>query len=62
MRPSTFNSLAKCTRQPRCILEARRVQQYADLPVPDGWHEAYACGEVDTGRYQHCRGRYMTHD
>jgi predicted metallo-beta-lactamase superfamily hydrolase len=36
----------------RCLLEARRVQLYKEMPVPDGWHEAYARGEADTGRYR----------
>ena len=35
--------------QPRCLLEARRRQLYAEMPVPDGWHEAYARGEALTG-------------
>jgi predicted metallo-beta-lactamase superfamily hydrolase len=29
------------------ILEARRDELYAALPVPQGWHAAYARGEVD---------------
>jgi predicted metallo-beta-lactamase superfamily hydrolase len=41
--------------QPRCLLEARRAQLYEEMPVPDGWHEAYAQGEADTGRYQDYR-------
>jgi predicted metallo-beta-lactamase superfamily hydrolase len=32
--------------QPRRLLEARRVQLYKEVPVPDGWHEAYARGEA----------------
>jgi predicted metallo-beta-lactamase superfamily hydrolase len=40
----------------RCLLEARRVQLYKEMPVPDGWHEAYARGEADTGSYQDYRG------
>ena len=34
--------------QPRRLLEARRVQLYKEVPVPDGWHEAYARGEALT--------------
>jgi predicted metallo-beta-lactamase superfamily hydrolase len=41
--------------QPRCLLEARRLQLYEEMPVPDGWHEAYARGEADTRRYQSYR-------
>lgn len=28
------------------LLEARREELYRDYPVPEGWHEAYAPGEV----------------
>jgi predicted metallo-beta-lactamase superfamily hydrolase len=38
--------------QPRCLLEARRLQLYEEMPVPEGWHEAYTRGEADTRRYQ----------
>ena len=31
----------------RSLLEAERVLWYRKLPVPEGWHEAYARGEVD---------------
>jgi len=31
----------------RNLLEAERVSWYRRLPVPQGWHEAYALGEVD---------------
>lgn len=31
----------------RSLLEAERVLWYRKLPVPNGWHEAYARGEVD---------------
>ena len=31
----------------RNLLEAERVFWYKKLPVPEGWHEAYARGEVD---------------
>jgi predicted metallo-beta-lactamase superfamily hydrolase len=41
--------------RPRCLLEARRKQLYEEMPVADGWHAAYARGEVDTGRYQRYR-------
>jgi predicted metallo-beta-lactamase superfamily hydrolase len=32
---------------PRDLLEAERVLWYKKLPVPEGWHQAYAQGEVD---------------
>jgi len=38
-------------RPPR-LLEAWRVRLYAEMPVPEGWHEAYARGEVDTSAYR----------
>jgi predicted metallo-beta-lactamase superfamily hydrolase len=31
----------------RNLLEAERVLWYKKLPVPQGWHEAYARGEID---------------
>jgi predicted metallo-beta-lactamase superfamily hydrolase len=37
---------------PRRLLEARRVQLYKEMPVPKGWHEAYAVGQVDTSSFQ----------
>jgi predicted metallo-beta-lactamase superfamily hydrolase len=41
--------------RPRCLLEARRVKLYEEMPVPDGWHKAYARGDVDTHRYRDYR-------
>ena len=38
--------------RPRCLLEARREQLYDVMPVPEGWHEAYAHGDADTLRYR----------
>jgi predicted metallo-beta-lactamase superfamily hydrolase len=38
--------------KPRCLLEARRAQLYEEMPVPDGWHEAYARGDADTLDYR----------
>jgi len=37
---------------PRNLLEAERVIWYKKMPVPKGWHEAYAHGEADTKAYQ----------
>jgi hypothetical protein len=48
--------------RPRCLLEAQRVQLYEEMPVPDGWHEAYARGEADTRRYQDYRKRCMVYN
>jgi hypothetical protein len=36
----------------RRLLEAERVIWYKKVPVPEGWHKAYARGEVDTKPYQ----------
>jgi predicted metallo-beta-lactamase superfamily hydrolase len=36
---------------PRCLLEAQREQLYEEMPVPEGWHEAYVHGYADTVRY-----------
>jgi len=38
--------------RPCRLLEARRVQLYKEMPVPDGWHEAYARGDADTRAYR----------
>ncbi len=38
--------------RPRCLLEARREALYEKMPVPSGWHEAYARGEADTSGYR----------
>ena len=37
---------------PRCLLESRRVQLYKEMPVPQGWHEAYTNGDADTNSYR----------
>ena len=37
---------------PRRLLEARRRQLYDEMPVPEGWHEAYARGDADTSPYR----------
>jgi predicted metallo-beta-lactamase superfamily hydrolase len=41
--------------QARCLLEARRLQLYEEMPIPKGWHKAYACGKADTEAYQDYR-------
>jgi predicted metallo-beta-lactamase superfamily hydrolase len=38
---------ADFTGIPRNMLEAERVLWYKKLPVPEGWHRAYARGEID---------------
>ncbi len=43
-------------KTPRCFLEAWRKELYEDLPVPEGWHEAYARGDADTSGYLSWRG------
>ena len=43
--------------RPRCLLEARREQLYEELPVPQGWHAAYARQETDTRGYRMYRDR-----
>ena len=37
--------------KPRMLLEARRKELYEQMPVPEGWHEAYAHGKVKTDYY-----------
>ncbi|KAF5432033.1 hypothetical protein C5S35_17620, partial [Candidatus Methanophagaceae archaeon] len=36
----------------RTMLEAWRQRLYVEMPVPKGWHAAYARGEVDTEAYR----------
>jgi len=38
--------------QERNLLEAERVRWYKKMPVPQGWHEAYARGEANTRDYR----------
>ncbi len=38
--------------RPRCLLEARREALYGEMPVPPGWHKAYARGQADTSGYR----------
>jgi predicted metallo-beta-lactamase superfamily hydrolase len=38
--------------RPRRLLEAQREQLYEEMPVPEGWHEAYARGDADTRGYR----------
>ena len=37
--------------RPRQLLEAKRAQLFEKMPVPDGWHDNYAKGLVNTGQY-----------
>lgn len=39
----------------RNLLEADRVFWYREMPVPNGWHEAYGQGEATTEAYQLAR-------
>ncbi len=43
----------------RMLLEARRRELYREMPVPMGWHEAYAHGEVDTRGYRDWHGWHV---
>ena len=45
--------------RPRMLLEAWRRRLYREMPVPPGWHEAYACGEVDTSGYRDWHGWHV---
>ena len=37
--------------KPRMLLEAQRKHLYEQMPVPEGWHEAYGQGNVNTDYY-----------
>ena len=41
-----------CRRLP---LEAWRRRLYREMPVSEGWHQAYAHGQTDTGQYRNWR-------
>ena len=43
----------------RKLFEARRQDLYQTMPVPDGWHEAYARGEVSTGAFLKAAGHTL---
>ena len=38
-------------KKPRMLLEAQRKDLYEKMHVPEGWHEAYAEGKVNTDYY-----------
>lgn len=38
-------------KKPRMLFEARRKRLYEEMPVAEGWHEAYAEGRVGTDYY-----------
>ena len=38
-------------KKPRMLLEAQRKDLYEKMHVPEGWHEAYAAGKVNTDYY-----------
>jgi hypothetical protein len=38
-----------------CFLEAWRGRLYQDMPVPEGWHTAYAAGELGTRGFRRWR-------
>jgi predicted metallo-beta-lactamase superfamily hydrolase len=40
----------------RLPLEAWRKRLYREMPVPEGWHKAYALGKVGTEQYRSWRG------
>ena len=45
--------------RPRCLLEAQRAEWYARIPVPKGWHAAYAHGEADTLPYREALSQWL---
>jgi predicted metallo-beta-lactamase superfamily hydrolase len=47
---------ADFVERPRRLLEARRKQLYEEMPVSEGWHEAYARGDAD----MHCYEDYVS--
>ncbi|MEN8167528.1 MAG: hypothetical protein ABFR65_08635 [Pseudomonadota bacterium] len=45
----------------RKLFEARRQELYQAMPVPNGWHEAYAKGEVNTSGFLKAVGQTLSH-
>jgi len=43
-------------KRKRLPLEAWRQRLYQEMPVPEGWHRAYAKGNEDTNQYRKWRG------
>lgn len=43
----------------RLFLESWRERLYSEMPVPEGWHDAYARGDVNTDEYE-CLGKSMS--
>lgn len=37
--------------RPRWLLEANRTKLYEQMPVPDGWHNSYASGQLNVDDY-----------
>jgi len=44
--------------KPRRLLEAQRKHLYEQMPVPEGWHEAYGKGKVTTEYYWNLGKKY----
>jgi len=44
--------------KPRMLLEAWRKDLYKQMPVPEGWHEAYGQGKVNTDYYWNLAKNY----
>jgi hypothetical protein len=42
-------------KRKRIPLESWRQRLYQEMPVPEGWHKAYAQGKTDTARYRRWR-------
>ena len=49
-------------RVERKLFEARRQELYQAMPVPNGWHEAYAKGEVSTRAFLKAAGHTLNNN
>jgi hypothetical protein len=56
--PSNVICAADFMNRPRLFLEAWRQRLYREMPVPAGWHDAYAQGHADTKGYRKYTGAY----
>ena len=55
MRIEILGSESLGVRGLSCVVEALRQQLYQEMPVPQGWHKAYARGITDTAAYRKWR-------
>ena len=58
---SSITCASDFMRSTRLPLEAWRQRLYEDMPVPQGWHDAYSRGDIDTHGYRTWQGTPVEH-